>query len=381
MKNFRRFLPALAAVTLLSLPARTLSQQTVSGTFTTIDFPGAVDTVECCSATLNINEQGQIVGGYADASGTGHGFLLKAGKFTTIDFPRAVYTEALGINPRGYIVGEYLDANMKSHGFLLRPRGFSTIDGPAATNTFINWINPQGDMVGGYSDTGGVFHGLLVRRGVLTTIDFPNASNTFGLGINAQGDIVGQYIDSAGLNAHGFLLSRGKFSTFDFPGAVTAVSACNNFGGGATYTNGINDKGAIVGGYCGADNQVHGFLLTREEGDEEELIGQAEAKVTRLKGTFITIDFLHAIFSFTSGLNSEGQIVGGYQSVDGHYHGFLLSTCEQQTDNQGQCDNSINNATSVTSNHTLKVAVSGNDRKLIRQRRDLNRFGRPIWLQ
>jgi uncharacterized membrane protein len=318
MKNFRRFLPALAAVTLLSLPARTLSQQTVSGTFTTIDFPGAVDTVECCSATLNINEQGQIVGGYADASGPGHGFLLKAGKFTTIDFPRAVYTEALGINPRGYIVGEYLDANMKSHGFLLRPRGFSTIDGPAATNTFINWINPQGDMVGGYSDTGGVFHGLLVRRGVLTTIDFPNASNTFGLGINAQGDIVGQYIDSAGLNAHGFLLSRGKFSTFDFPGAVTAVSACNNFGGGATYTNGINDKGAIV---------------------------------------------------------------GGYQSVDGHYHGFLLSTCEQQTDNQGQCDNSSNNVTSVMSNRPLKVAVSGNARKLIRQRRDLNRFGRPIWLQ
>ena len=75
MKNFRRFLPALAAVTLLSLPAKTLSQQTVSGTFTTIDFPGAVDTVECCSATLNINEQGQIVGGYADASGTGQGFL------------------------------------------------------------------------------------------------------------------------------------------------------------------------------------------------------------------------------------------------------------------------------------------------------------------
>jgi uncharacterized membrane protein len=369
MKNFRRFLPALAALSLLTLPARLLSQQTESGKFTTINFPGAVDTVECCSATLNINEEGQIVGGYMDASGTGHGFLLKAGKFTTIDFPGAVYTEALGINPRGHIVGEYLDTNFTSHGFLLTPRGFSTIDGPAAVNSFINWINPQGDMVGGYMDAGGVFHGFLVRRGTLTTIDAPGASNTFGLGINSRGEIVGVYLDAAGLNAHGFLLSEGTFSTLDFPGAVTDVSACNGFGGGTTYTSGINDEGAIVGGYCGADNLVHGFLFSPLQGAGPD------------KGTFRTIDFPQATFSFTSGLNSEGKIVGGYQSVDGHYHGFLLRTCEQQTENQGPCDNSGRNAEFVTSNRILKVAVSENARRLIRQRLDLNRFGRPVRTQ
>jgi uncharacterized membrane protein len=381
MKRFNKYLTALAAVSLFSLPATIFSQQTESGKFTTINFPGAVDTVECCSATLNINEEGQIVGGYMDASGTGHGFLLKAGKFSTIDFPGAVYTEALGINPGGHIVGEYLDANMKSHGFLLTPRGFSTIDGPSATNTFINWINPQGEMVGGYSDAGGVFHGLLVSRGDLTTIDFPSASNTFGLGINAQGEIVGQYIDSAGLNAHGFQLSKGKFSTFDFPGSLTDLSACNNFGGGATYTNGINDEGAIVGGYCGADNHVHGFLLTREEGDEEELSEQPEVEVMRLKGTFSTIDFPHAIFNFTSGINSEGKIVGGYQSVDGHYHGFLLNDLQQRAENLGQFDTGNENAASAASNQTRespKVAIPENARRLIRQRLALGRWGRLI---
>ena len=372
MKNSRRFLPALAALSLLTLTARLLSQQTESGKFTSINFPGAVDTVECCSATLNINEEGQIVGGYMDAGGTGHGFLLKAGKFRTIDFPDAVYTEALGINPRGFIVGEYIDAtNFRSHGFLLTPHGFSTIDGPAAVNTFINWINPQGDMMGGYMDTGGTFHGLLVRRGALTTIDFPGASNTFGLGINSEGEIVGQYIDSTGLNAHGFLLSNGKFSTLDFPGAVTNVSACNGFGGGATYTSGINDEGAIVGGYCGADNLVHGFLFSPSLENEAALD----------KGTFRTIDFPGAIFGFTSGLNSEGKIVGGYQSVDGHYHGFLFSTCGQQTENHGQCDNGSNTTVSAKSNQNLRGAVSENARSLIQQRLMDNRFSRPVWPQ
>ena len=43
-----------------------------------------------------------------------------------------------------------------------------------------------------------------------------------------------------------------NFSTFDDPSAGT----------GGTQAAGINDSGQIVGAYAGADNVVHGFLLS-----------------------------------------------------------------------------------------------------------------------
>ena len=303
-------------ILLAGVPAR--AQQPAPGTYTKIDFPGAVDTAECCSAILNVNNEGQIIGGYADTS-TGHGFLLDDGHFTTINFPGAIYTEALGINPQGRIVGEYQDTAFASHGFLLEQHVFRSIDFPGALNTFVNWINSANDMVGGYMDAAG-FHGLLVRHGAMRSFDYPGASNTFGLGINARGEIVGIYLDSSGLNAHGFLLTKGKYHTFDFPGANTSAAACNLLGGGVTYTAGISDEGVIVGGYCGTDDQLHGFLFTGGESLESDAAPNPSA--------FRTINFPDAINSFASGINSEGKIVGGYQSADGHYHGFLLSNDE-----------------------------------------------------
>src|SRR5687768_7702963 len=43
--------------------------------FTTIDIPGAIHT-----SALGINDQGDIVGGYSDDSGTGHGYLRHRGE-------------------------------------------------------------------------------------------------------------------------------------------------------------------------------------------------------------------------------------------------------------------------------------------------------------
>ena len=61
----------------------------------TIDFPDAARTF-----ASGINEDGDIVGDYRDASGNDHGFLLSDhdGTFTTIDFPGAAHTVAIGIN-------------------------------------------------------------------------------------------------------------------------------------------------------------------------------------------------------------------------------------------------------------------------------------------
>jgi probable HAF family extracellular repeat protein len=73
------------------------------------------------------------VGAFADASGV-HGFLRNSnGTLTTIDDPFATRgTRALGINDAGQIVGDYQDASGE-HGFLLSGGTFTTIDDPLAT--------------------------------------------------------------------------------------------------------------------------------------------------------------------------------------------------------------------------------------------------------
>ena len=349
MNSFKNQIAALVGFSLLlGLPAKSLAHERGDGTFTTIDYPGAADTVECCSAILNINPEGQIVGGYLDTIGTGHGFLLSQGSFTTIDYPGSSYTELLGINPQGDIVGTYVDAASNVHGFTLSEGNFTRIDFPGSVSTFTNWVNPEGDIVGGYMDTAGVFHGFVVSRGTFTTVDYPGAADTFGLGINSAGDIVGIYLDASAVKAHGFLLSKGSFSSFDYPGSVTNIFACGGFGGGVSYTDGINNRGEIVGGYCGADGQLHGFLMS--------------------KGSFTTVDFPGAMYSFAGGINSEGEIVGGYQSADGRYHGFLLS-------NGGA---GRKNAALVAPSRTSEgpnVAPPENVRNLVLRRWGLGRFG------
>jgi probable HAF family extracellular repeat protein len=99
------------------------------------------DPAERSTAALDINNQGQVVGFYTDASGTYHGYLYQHGRFTTIDPPGAANVSAfatsapLGINNRGQVVGQYVDPANVLHGYLWQPgRGFTTIDPPEITS-------------------------------------------------------------------------------------------------------------------------------------------------------------------------------------------------------------------------------------------------------
>ncbi|HUL71374.1 MAG TPA: hypothetical protein VLT17_14190 [Gemmatimonadales bacterium] len=75
-----------------------------------------------------INSRGDLVGTYCDdASSCGstldghHGFLIRGRTFRTVDIPGATTTFAFGINDRGQIVGGYADAQGMFHAFLLDP--------------------------------------------------------------------------------------------------------------------------------------------------------------------------------------------------------------------------------------------------------------------
>jgi probable HAF family extracellular repeat protein len=118
--------------------------------YTTFDNP--LNTSGDGTLASGINDTGQIVGTYADASGV-HGFLLSGGSYTTLDDPLAQqYTAAQGINGAGQIVGIYFGhAGLQSglHGFLYNKGVYSTIDHPLAANgTEAAGINAKGEIVG-----------------------------------------------------------------------------------------------------------------------------------------------------------------------------------------------------------------------------------------
>jgi hypothetical protein len=224
----------LTAVTLfgvLPIPAR-LAAQNASSKIISFDAPGAGSTAGSGFGTFpeSINKPGAITGHYIDSHNVTHGFLRSPGgdEFITFDAPGAGSTagSVQGTFPRsisdsGAITGHYIDAHNVTHGFLRSPGGdeFITFDAPGAGTT-------AGSGFG----------------------TFPNS-------INDGGAITGRYIDAHNVN-HGFLRSTGgTFITFEAPGAEETAGS-----GRGTFSNNINDAGAITGRYVDAHNLNHGFL-------------------------------------------------------------------------------------------------------------------------
>jgi probable HAF family extracellular repeat protein len=85
----------LFAVLSLSVLLSTLvAAQDASYTFTIIDGPSATWT-----EGIDINKQGQIVGGYRHSQGEDHSFLYEGGVFTPFPlFPGSIVTRPFGIN-------------------------------------------------------------------------------------------------------------------------------------------------------------------------------------------------------------------------------------------------------------------------------------------
>jgi probable HAF family extracellular repeat protein len=230
----------------------TVQKGVVNEAFEDVSFPGASP-----QSAEDVNDTGQIVGGYLDSSGVFHGYELSGGVFTTIDvsFPGATATLAEGINNAGEITGGWADTSGNSHGFTLIGGTYTSFDYPGAVETWAYTINNNGDIVGYYTDTSNVTHGFVLSGGTYTSIDVPGAVETMAAGNNDHGDVVGVYCTVDSCIAHfdgaeGFLLSKGVFTTISVPGS--------------TYTEAddINNKGIIVGLFkdCSATDRT--FLAT-----------------------------------------------------------------------------------------------------------------------
>ena len=127
----RFFIGALACAAVP--PAARADTLLTNGTFESFDYPGAVETSPAAySHAGGLNNFGDIVNTYASGTpygnlanhnvyGNVHGLLMSGGVFTSIDPPGAVETVATGINDSRQVVGVYTDMNGRWHGYLLSP--------------------------------------------------------------------------------------------------------------------------------------------------------------------------------------------------------------------------------------------------------------------
>jgi uncharacterized membrane protein len=165
-----------------------------AGKYTKIDYP----TAGTSTALEGINNLGQVVGGYCSPSATcplglspsNHAFVLNHGTFTTIDYPGAIATLANAINDSGSITGFYEDSSTALHGYLDQGGTFTNLDFPNANWTIPLGINNEGTVSGIYEDNATfITHGFTWAGGVFSRVDVPNSTASGVGGINNNGDI------------------------------------------------------------------------------------------------------------------------------------------------------------------------------------------------
>jgi probable HAF family extracellular repeat protein len=255
----------------------------------------------CSTQPIGISEKGIITGGYVDAGGNGHNFLLKNGNFTAFDVPGALFSEVGRSNALGQTAGDYVATDGIDRPFVRNADGSLSLRNgmPGASVTYAIEINNGGDLLGSFTlDPNGAsgFIGYVMRgKNFILIFTYPgaNVTSTYALGWNEAGTIVGSYKTTTDGEEHGFSRSaQGKFKQLDFPGSVQ------------TEAFGINAAGDIVGRYGDAHGTQHGFLLRN--------------------GSFTSIDALPGQNTYAWGINARGEIVGWtFPSFAGPFNGFL----------------------------------------------------------
>jgi len=224
------------------------------------------------SFAVDINSQGQLVGGARDGRGQLHAFLWQDGEMRDLGtLPGHVLSVARGINRHGQAVGNSEPIETASIGHC------PTTPMPVEEHHPVLWDNGS-------------------------TSDLGTLGGVFGMakGINDGGQVVGSSSLANG-EEHAFLWSEG------------VMSDLGTLGGGYSLANRINHRGRIVGLSRTSDGELHAVLWHR-------------GRMTDLN-SLIPTDSGWVLVEATD-INRRGEIVG-VGTISGETHAFLLTPVEE----------------------------------------------------
>jgi hypothetical protein len=232
--------------------ARILQTKPFAETYEELNDPKAPVPQQAYS----VNDLGQVVGDYIDASGIFHSYEVNGDEFKefNVPFKGATGTYSPAINNAGEIVGGWLDSAGNAHSYTLIRGVYTSFDFPGSLQGQLYYaVNSEGDITGSYADASGNIHGFLRRGETYTSIDFPKALYTVSTGINDAGDIVGGYCLTTqclttGEGEEGFVLKNGVYTTFAIPGEFAVALAS------------INNQGVLMGNYVDGAGLFYTFL-------------------------------------------------------------------------------------------------------------------------
>src|SRR5665213_45685 len=234
-----------------------------TGTFTSIDFPGANYTSDpgaanTTTAVTGVNNNG-VVTGWTNiplsetSTVINMGFTYSGGTYNTFTVPGGYVTAPLGINNLSQVVGYFLNnigTNFrKPQGFLYSGGVFTTIDYPTAKTTQLNSINDSG-----------------VIAGVATLLNSQPQCFTYSGGTFTIVDISAfpsYYCTAAAINNNGILALTLNLNS-GLGGSIAVVGNNGNFtpmnitDSGYMIVNGLNNSGDVAGTEL-SGGVTHGF--------------------------------------------------------------------------------------------------------------------------
>jgi hypothetical protein len=260
---------------------------------TTFDVPGTGTS----TFPFHINDRGEIVGYFIDASGATKGFFRAAnGRLKLIVEPDDTgnFTRTLGINNSRVMCGDFFNvADNTYHGYFLSGSTFTQFDAAPGVGTYVGDINNVGDFVGAFGSAVQPTEAFIDVAGVLTSISVPGAAASYGQALNNADEMVGLYVDSGSVD-HGFFRAANGtlMDPIDYPASIS------------TFLNGVNDRDWVVGNYTDSSMVEHGLFL-------------------RLPHSFVSFDYPGAVATSLNGINKNGLICGSYTDSNGLHHGFI----------------------------------------------------------
>jgi probable HAF family extracellular repeat protein len=221
-------------------------------------------------------------------------------------------TRAFGINDAGQVVGSAPAPEFPApHAFITGPNGmgirdlgcsFPCVFDGGSSQAF--GVNDVGQVVGGFSTIYPVPRAFIIDPGIgvrsLGTLGGVGAGTT-ALGINEAGQVVGSSATAGGAQ-HAFITGPDGIGMRDL-GTLGGTTSSRAYG--------INDAGQVVGSSYSANtpggSPIHAFI-TGPNGMGMRDVG--------------TLGALKA-FSFASGINDTGQVVGTSATAGGGTHAFI----------------------------------------------------------